>query len=97
MGGHREVLWYGDVVTFCKEADGKSFEVCFEVNLSIQENRIMKVIIYILTLLIMDAAFTMKFLKSLSFVKKAKPVAATQLWEDLKEATKQVVCMSREN
>jgi len=40
-----------------------------------------------------DAAFGMKVLKSLSFVKKAKPLSVTsaQLWEDLKEAAEQVL------
>lgn len=35
-----------------------------------------------------EATFGMKVLKSLSFVKKAKPMtdAAVDLWEDLKEA-----------
>lgn len=39
-----------------------------------------------------DASFAMKVLKSLSFVKKAKPMNAstTQLWEDLKEAAEEV-------
>ena len=39
-----------------------------------------------------EATFAMKVLKSLSFVKKAKPmsVATVDLWEDLKEAAEQV-------
>jgi hypothetical protein len=39
-----------------------------------------------------EATFAMKVLKSLSFVKKAKPisVATAALWEDLKEAAEQV-------
>ena len=39
-----------------------------------------------------EATFAMKVLKSLSFVKKAKPmtVAAVELWDDLKEAAEQV-------
>ena len=39
-----------------------------------------------------EATFGMKVLKSLSFVKKAKPmsVASADLWEDLKEAAEQV-------
>ena len=39
-----------------------------------------------------EATFGMKVLKSLSFVKKAKPMTdnAVQLWEDLKEASEQV-------
>jgi hypothetical protein len=39
-----------------------------------------------------DAVFAMKVLKSLSFIKKAKPMseAATQLWEDLQEAAQEV-------
>lgn len=39
-----------------------------------------------------EATFGMKVLKSLSFVKKAKPmtVAAVELWDDLKEAAEQV-------
>lgn len=39
-----------------------------------------------------EAAFAMKVLKSLSFVKKAKPMSVTtvDLWEDLKEAAEQV-------
>lgn len=39
-----------------------------------------------------EATFGMKVLKSLSFVKKIKPmsVASTQLWYDLKEAAEQV-------
>jgi hypothetical protein len=39
-----------------------------------------------------EATFGMKVLKSLSFVKKAKPmtVSAVELWEDLKEAAEQV-------
>ena len=39
-----------------------------------------------------EATFGMKVLKSHSFVKKAKPmsVASADLWEDLKEAAKQV-------
>lgn len=39
-----------------------------------------------------EATFGMKVLKSLSFVKKAKPMtnAAVDLWDDLKEAAEQV-------
>lgn len=39
-----------------------------------------------------EATFGMKVLKSLSFVKKAKPMtnAAVELWDDLKESAKQV-------
>ena len=39
-----------------------------------------------------EATFAMKVLKSLSFVKKAKPmtVPAVELWDDLKEAAEQV-------
>ena len=39
-----------------------------------------------------QAVFGMKVLKSLSFVKKAKPMssAAVELWDDLKEAAEQV-------
>ncbi len=39
-----------------------------------------------------EATFGMKVLKSLSFVRKAKPmtVAKVELWEDLKEAAQQV-------
>lgn len=39
-----------------------------------------------------EAAFGMKVLKSLSFVKKAKPmtIAGTDLWDDLKEAAEEV-------
>ena len=39
-----------------------------------------------------EAAFGMKVLKSLSFVKNAKPMteAAVALWDDLKEAAVQV-------
>ncbi len=39
-----------------------------------------------------EATFAMKVLKSLSFVKKVKPinVANVELWEDLKEAAEQV-------
>lgn len=39
-----------------------------------------------------EATFGMKVLKSLSFVKKAKPmtVAAVELWDDLQEAAEQV-------
>jgi hypothetical protein len=39
-----------------------------------------------------EATFGMKVLKSLSFVKKAKPMSAGSigLWEDLKEAAKEV-------
>ncbi|MFZ1558299.1 MAG: hypothetical protein WAT37_00170 [Saprospiraceae bacterium] len=39
-----------------------------------------------------QATFGLKVLKSLSFVKKAKPmsVATADLWEDLKEAAEQV-------
>ena len=39
-----------------------------------------------------EAIFGMKVLKSLSFIKKAKPmsVATVELWEDLKEAANEV-------
>lgn len=39
-----------------------------------------------------EATFALKVLKSLSFVKKAKPmsVAKTDLWENLKEAAEEV-------
>ncbi len=39
-----------------------------------------------------EATFAMKVLKSLSFVKKAKPmsVATVDLWEELKEASNEV-------
>jgi hypothetical protein len=39
-----------------------------------------------------EATFAMKVLKSLSFVKKAKPMSVTtvDLWEDLKEAANEV-------
>ena len=39
-----------------------------------------------------DATFGLKVLKSLSFVKKAKPMteSAVKLWEDLKDAAEQV-------
>lgn len=39
-----------------------------------------------------EATFAMKVLKSLSFVKKAKPMslATVDLWEDLNEAAEQV-------
>ena len=39
-----------------------------------------------------EATFGMKVLKSLSFVKKAKPLSTStvQVWEDLKEAAEQV-------
>ena len=39
-----------------------------------------------------EATFGMKVLKSLSFVKNAKPLSAAtaQLWEDLKEAAEEV-------
>lgn len=39
-----------------------------------------------------DAVFGMKVLKSLSFVKKAKPMndVAVELWNDLKDASEQV-------
>jgi hypothetical protein len=39
-----------------------------------------------------EATFAMKVLKSLSFVKKAKPmsVGTVDLWEDLKEAANEV-------
>lgn len=39
-----------------------------------------------------DAAFAMKVLKSLAFVKKANPmsVAAAEFWEELKEAAEEV-------
>ncbi len=39
-----------------------------------------------------EATFAMKVLKSLSFVKKAKPMSAAtiDLWDDLNEAAEQV-------
>jgi len=39
-----------------------------------------------------EASFAMKVLKSLSFVKKAKPIseATVDLWEDLNEAANEV-------
>lgn len=39
-----------------------------------------------------EATFAMKVLKSLSFIKKAKPMnaATVELWEDLKEAANEV-------
>lgn len=39
-----------------------------------------------------EATFAMKVLKSLSFIKEAKPMtgAAVELWDDLKEAAEQV-------
>ncbi len=39
-----------------------------------------------------EASFAMKVLKSLSFVKKAKPLSdsTVQLWDDLKEAANEV-------
>ena len=39
-----------------------------------------------------EAIFGMKVLRSLSFVKKAKPMtdSAAELWEDLKDAAEQV-------
>lgn len=39
-----------------------------------------------------EATFAMRVLKSLSFVKKAKPmsVSAASMWDDLKEAAEQV-------
>lgn len=39
-----------------------------------------------------EATFGMKVLKSLAFIKKAKPmsVAGAELWDDLKEAAEQV-------
>lgn len=39
-----------------------------------------------------EATFGIKVLKSLSFVRKAKPMteAAAELWDDLKEAAEQV-------
>ncbi len=39
-----------------------------------------------------EAAFGMKVLKSLAFIKKAKPIslAAAELWDELKEAAEQV-------
>jgi hypothetical protein len=39
-----------------------------------------------------DAPFAMKVLKSLSFVKKAKPISQSSvaLWNDLKEAAEEV-------
>ncbi|TBT96508.1 hypothetical protein CWI39_3753p0020, partial [Hamiltosporidium magnivora] len=43
-----------------------------------------------------EAIFAFKVLKSLSFVKKAKPMSMTtiDLWEDLKEASEQTLSMS---
>ncbi len=39
-----------------------------------------------------EATFAIKVLKSLSFIKKAKPMTASavELWDDLKEAAEQV-------
>ena len=39
-----------------------------------------------------EATFGMKVIKSLAFIKKAKPmsVAAAELWDELKEAAEQV-------
>jgi hypothetical protein len=39
-----------------------------------------------------EASFAMKVLKSLSFIKKVKPMSASsvKLWEDLKEAANEV-------
>ncbi|MGE4541900.1 MAG: hypothetical protein AB7D35_11620 [Bacteroidales bacterium] len=39
-----------------------------------------------------EASFAMKVLKSLSFIKKVKPmsVSTVELWEDLKEAASEV-------
>ena len=39
-----------------------------------------------------EASFAMKLLKSLSFIKKVKPmsVSTVELWEDLKEAANEV-------
>lgn len=39
-----------------------------------------------------EASFGMKVLKSLAFIKKAKPMtlAAVELWDELKEAAEQV-------
>lgn len=39
-----------------------------------------------------EASFAMKVLKSLSFIKKAKPMSLStvELWEDLKEAANEV-------
>ncbi|MDP2724186.1 MAG: hypothetical protein COW63_15595 [Bacteroidetes bacterium CG18_big_fil_WC_8_21_14_2_50_41_14] len=39
-----------------------------------------------------EASFAMKVLKSLSFIKKVKPmsVSTVELWEDLKEAANEV-------
>ena len=39
-----------------------------------------------------EAVFAMKVLKSLSFVRKAKPMSAdsAKIWEDLKEAAEEV-------
>ncbi len=39
-----------------------------------------------------EATFGMKVLKSLAFIKKAKPmsVSAAELWDDLKEAAEEV-------
>lgn len=44
-----------------------------------------------------EATFAMKVLKSLSFVKKAKPMslATVDLWEDLNEAAEQV-CLHKQ-
>lgn len=49
----------------------------------------MKVLIDILD---NEASFAMKVLKSLSFIKKVKPmsVSTVELWEDLKEAASEV-------
>ena len=42
-----------------------------------------------------EVVFGMKVLKSLSFVKKVKPIsiAKVDLWEDLKEASEQVILL----
>lgn len=39
-----------------------------------------------------EASFAMKVLKSLSFVKKARPMTmdAVELWDDLKEASEEI-------
>jgi hypothetical protein len=46
-----------------------------------------------------EATFAMKVLKSLSFVKKAKPmtVAAVELWDDLKKLPNRYACTNRGN
>jgi hypothetical protein len=53
------------------------------------KNSIMKILVDILD---NEATFGMKVLKSLYFVKKAKPMtmAAVELWDELQEAAEQV-------